>query len=333
MLEHVPEPAIVVLGAPGCGKSTLLRHFELENAQNMLAGLNGEADSSPPQFTLFLSLNSYKPARSGETLPLPKDWIAERWEKDHPDLPALESLLRQQRITLLLDALNEIPATRAEAIRLWKEFLSDPVQRYPGNRVIFSCRTLDYSATLSSKELRVPQTRIEPLSDGQVCQFIEAYCPDHGTALWRKLENTPQLEMLRFPYFLKLLIDQTQGGDVPAGRAALFTGFVRQALKREVEGDNPEFQPGELLEERDTQWLIQARGSKMPFKLPEVGILIPKLSHLAYRMQSQQMASEGGQVRVGYDEALAFLERSMTWTATKSSISTNSYKNTLPPAN
>ncbi|MGH8526068.1 MAG: formylglycine-generating enzyme family protein, partial [Gammaproteobacteria bacterium] len=87
-----------------------------------------------------------------------------------------------------------------------------------------------------------------------------------------------------------------------------FTGFVRQALKREVEGDNPLFQPGELLEERDTQWLIQARGSKMPFKLPEVGVLIPKLSHLAYRMQSQQTAGEGGQVRVGYDEALGLLD-------------------------
>lgn len=308
VLEHVGEPAIVVLGAPGCGKSTLLRHFELENGQNMLTRLNGEADSSPPHFTFFLSLNSYKPARSGDALPLPKDWIAERWEKDHPDLPALESLLQQQRITLLLDALNEIPAARAEAIRLWKDFLSDLARDYPDNRAIFSCRTLDYSATLSSKELRVPQTRIEPLSDGQVRQFIEAYCPDHGTALWQKLKNTPQLEMLRLPYFLKLLIDQTQGGDVPAGHAALFTGFVRQALKREVEGDNPQFQPGALLQERDTQWLIQAGGSKMPFKLPEVGILILKLSHLAYRMQSQQTAGEGGQVRIGYDEALALLE-------------------------
>ncbi|MGH8627577.1 MAG: hypothetical protein ACREYC_20685 [Gammaproteobacteria bacterium] len=87
----------------------------------------------------------------------------------------------------------------------------------------------------------MPQGRIEPLSDGQVRQFIEAYCPGHGAALWRKLEDTPKLEMLRLPYFLKLLIEQTQGGDVPAGRAALFTGFVRQALKREVEGDNPVF--------------------------------------------------------------------------------------------
>ena len=327
----MPEPAIVVLGAPGCGKSTLLRHFELENAQNMLARLNGEADSSVPQFTFFLSLNSYKPARSGDALPLPKDWIAERWGKDHPDLPALESLLQQQRITLLLDALNEIPAARAEAIGLWKDFLCDLARDYPGNRMIFSCRTLDYSAWLSSKELRVPQPRIDPLSDGQVRQFIDAYCPDHGAALWRNLENTPQLEMLRVPYFLKLLIEQTQGGNVPAGRAALFNGFVRQALKREVEGDNPLFQPGELLQERDTQWLIQASGSKMPFKLPEVGVLIPKLSRLAYRMQSEQTAGEGGQVRIGYDEALAFLEHGRDEDIVKAGVAIGVLEHDLEP--
>ena len=307
MLEHVPEPAIVVLGAPGCGKSTLLRHFELKNGQNMLANLNADSDAAPLQFTFFLSLNSYKPARSGDALPPPHDWLTQRWEQDHSDLPALESLMEQGRVTLLLDALNEIPAARAEAVPLWKDFLAGLARDYPGNRVIFSCRTLDYSATLSSKELRVPQVRIESLSDEQVREFIEVYCPNHAKALWVKLDGTPQLEMLRLPYFLKLLIEQARDGEIPAGRAALFTGFVREALKREVEGDNPLFQPGELLAERDILWLNQPRGAKAPFKLPEVGVLIPKLCHLAYQMQSQRTAGEGGQVRIEYDEALALL--------------------------
>ncbi|MGH8628930.1 MAG: hypothetical protein ACREYC_27980, partial [Gammaproteobacteria bacterium] len=55
VLEHVPEPAVVVLGAPGCGKSTLLRHFEMDNGKNMLARLNCEANSDPLHFTFFLS--------------------------------------------------------------------------------------------------------------------------------------------------------------------------------------------------------------------------------------------------------------------------------------
>ncbi len=51
----------------------------------------------------------------------------------------------------------------------------------------------------------------------------------------RTSQGTPQLEVLRSPYYLKLLVAQTTAGEIPAGRAALFTGFVRQALRREVE--------------------------------------------------------------------------------------------------
>ena len=247
VLDQVPNPAIVVLGPPGSGKSTLLRHYELDSAKAALEALNSEADAGGLPLTFFLPLNSYKPARSGDPLPLPRDWLAERWKVPGSELPLLDNLLRERRLILLLDALNEIPAARAEAIQLWKDFLGELARDYPGNRVIFSCRSLDYSAPLSSKDLPVPQVRIEPLSDRQVQQFLEAYCPEYSAILWKNLKGTPQLELLRSPYFLKLLVEQTQAGEVPEERAALFTGFVRQALKREVEGDNPLFQPSELL--------------------------------------------------------------------------------------
>jgi hypothetical protein len=289
VLDQVPDLAIVVLGPPGSGKSTLLRHYELGSAQTALEALNSGADAGGLPLTFFLPLNSYKPARSGDPLPLPKGWLAERWKVTGSELSLLDDLLREQRLILLLNALNEIPAARAEAIQLWKDFLSELARGYPGNRVIFSCRSLDYSAPLSSKDLRVPQVRIEPLSDEQVQQFLEAYCPDYSAILWKNLKGTPQLELLRSPYFLKLLVEQTQAGEVPEGRAALFTGFVRQALKREVEGDNPLFQPGELLHDRDIQRLNLARSWKTPFDLPERGVLISKLSHLAYHTKLQFM--------------------------------------------
>ena len=160
--------------------------------------------------------------------------------------------------------------------------------------------------TLSSKESPVPQVRIEALSDTQVQEFIERYCPEHAATLWQNLRDTPQLDLLRSPYYLKLLIAQTTAGEIPAGRAALFTGFVRQAIQREVEGDNPLFQPGDLLHARDVQRLIQARGWP-PCALPESGILFPRLSDLAFQMQTRRTAYEAAQVRVKYDEALAIL--------------------------
>ena len=187
----------------------------------------------------------------------------------------------------------------------WKEFLRQLERDFPGNRAVFSCRHLDYSVTLSSKELPVPQVRIEPLSNAQVQEFVTVYCPEHGATLWQNLAGTPQLEVLRSPYYLKLLVAQTTAGEIPAGRAALFTGFVRQALRREVSA-NALWQPHGLLHERDALRLNDLR-SWPPYELPERGILIPKLSALAFQMQSQREANEAAQVRIPYDEALAIL--------------------------
>jgi hypothetical protein len=305
VLARVPEPAVVVLGPPGSGKSTLLRHYELDCAHAALAGQAGDDLSTTP-LTFFVSLSDYKPASANAPLPLPQDWLTAQWAARYPDLPGLAVLLRQRRLTLLLDALNEIPYAGAEPVRLWKDFLRQLARDYAGNRVVFSCRHLDYSVTLSSKELPVPQVRIESLSDAQVQEFITLYCPEHGATLWQNLKDTAQLALLRSPYYLKLLVAQTTAGEIPAGRAALFTGFVRHALQREVAGDNPLLQADALLHARDVQRLVQVH-TWPPFELPERGILIRKLSELAFQMQTQRTVNEAAQVRVTYDAALAIL--------------------------
>ena len=275
VLARVPEPAVVVLGPPGSGKSTLLRHYELDCAHAALAGQAG-ADLSQTPLTFFVSLYDYKPASADVPLPLPQDWLAAQWAARYPDLPGLDVLLRARRLTLLLDALNEIPYAGAEPVRLWKDFLRQLARDYTGNRVVFSCRHLDYSVTLSSKDLPVPQVRIEPLSDAQVQEFLTLYCPEHGATLWQNLQGTPQLDLLRSPYYLKLLVAQTTAGEIPAGRAALFTGFVRQALRREVESDNALLQPDALLHARDVQRLVQVRtmapvrAARERYPVPEV---------------------------------------------------------------
>jgi formylglycine-generating enzyme required for sulfatase activity len=306
VLAQVPEPAVVVLGPPGSGKSTLLRHYELDCARAALAGQAGD-DLSQTPLTFFVSLYDYKPASADAPLPLPQDWLAAQWAARYPDLPGLDVLLRQRRLTLLLDALNEIPYAGAEPVRLWKDFLRQLARDYAGNRVVFSCRHLDYSVTLSSRDLPVPQVRIEPLSDAQVQEFLTLYCPEHGATLWQNLQGTPQLDLLRSPYYLKLLVAQTTAGEIPAGRAALFTGFVRHALRREVESDNALLQADALLHARDVQRLVQAHPWP-PFELPARGLLIPKLSALAFQMQMQRAVNEAAQVRIAYDEALAMLD-------------------------
>lgn len=301
LLNQVEDPAVVVLGSPGCGKSTLLRRLELELAQK------GLTDPEQP-VTFFIQLNHYK-GRGQEPPPDPETWLAERWSARHPDLPPFSDLLKTGRMILLLDALNEMPtpntAALHDAVLGWKGFLELVVSDHPGTRVVFTCRALDYSASLSSPALRVPQVVVEPLTDEQVAQFLGKQSPDQGARIWGQIKGTPQLELLRSPYFLSLLTDQVEAtGEIPQGRAGLFTGFVRQALRREVERGNPLFFPNGLLTERDirriTQW-----SWKTGWDLPERGVLVPKLAALAFAMQSE--GGGGGQVRVEYDEALELL--------------------------
>lgn len=307
VLGQVPEQAIVLLGPPGSGKSTLLRHFELECARAALDG-NAEHSITTTPLTFFIQLNDYRAKNPHDPMPDPKDWLAERWADQWPQLPALNTLLQEQRLTLLVDALNEMPYPGPEPVQRWKDFLRQLAQDHPKTRVVFSCRRLDYSASLSSNDFPVPQVRIELLSDEQIQSFLEVYCPAFGEQLWGNLKDSPQFEVLRSPYYLKLLVQQTSAGEIPAGRAALFTGFVRQALNREVVGDHALFRADELLHARDIQRLTLASTWKNPFALPERGRLIPKLSLLAFQMQIHQSATEGGQVRVDYDEAVDMLD-------------------------
>lgn len=304
LLDAIEDPAMVLLGPPGCGKSTLLRRLDLDLARR---GLEGEDD----RLTFFIQLNQYKGATPSEPPPSPEAWLSERWSARHPELPSLEEVLQEGRMVLLLDALNEMPTTDATELRCavlgWKTFLERLMTDHPGNRVVFSCRSLDYSAPLSTSSLRVPQVVIEPFTDKQVELFLLKQSPDKGASIWSKLRGTPQLKLMRSPYFLSLLVEQVESSsEMPKGRAGLFTGFVRQSLRREIQRDNPLFAADGLLTERDVRRVTQWKW-KSNFELPERGPLVPKLVGLAFGMQDQSATGGAAQVSIDLDKALELL--------------------------
>jgi formylglycine-generating enzyme required for sulfatase activity len=329
VLANAPAQALVLLGPPGSGKSTLLRNFELECAQKALRE-DGKRDITKAPLSLFVPLGQYR-AKPGKGLPEPKEWLSEKWAQQNPELVfealkqdglrrgvkgwakadlkrAFEILLKERELTLLLDGLNEIPSTRRnKPVERWKGFLAE--LKYHGKvRVVFSCRSLDYSAPLASKELPVPHVRIELLSDKQVKRFLKLYFPKHAASLWKKLQGTPQLDLFRSPYYLKMLVEQAADGEIPQGRSQLFTGFIRQALRREVASDNELFLLDELIQGQDRLRLSHGAW-ETPFELPEGGILFPQLSHLAFEMQTRRPNKEAAQVRIKYAEALNILGR------------------------
>ncbi|MFI0609454.1 MAG: SUMF1/EgtB/PvdO family nonheme iron enzyme [Anaerolineae bacterium] len=305
VLAAAADPALVLLGAPGSGKSTLMRRLEMDLAAE---GLRGEGDP----VTFFVRLAGYKPAAADAEVPAPLDWLAAEWSARNPNLPPLTDFLGLRPLLLLLDGLNEMPHESPrvyhQRVGAWRGFLQEMSARYPGTRALISCRSLDYSAPLSSSALRVPQVQVEPLDDAQIKAFLERHLGAGGPALWTLLEGTPQLDVLRIPYFLRLLADQAEAGEPPNGRAALFTGFVRQGLRRELERGNPLFLPDGLLTERDCARLTNAQQWRTAWELPERGKLVPKLATLAHGMQTAHRAAAGAQARLPYDEVLALLD-------------------------
>jgi hypothetical protein len=307
VLVEAQEPALVLLGPPGCGKSTLLRRLELDLAIDALDALRAAEHEQAP-LSFFVPLNRYRPTRPGEALPAPADWLAQEWAQRYPQLPALGELLQSARLVLLLDAVNELPhadeADYRERIACWRDFLNELPA---GTRTIFSCRSLDYSAPLSTPAAPVTHVRIEQLGDPQVEEFLTLHDADRGPALWQQLRGTPQLDLFRSPFYLRLLLAQAgEDGTALSGKAALFTGFVRQALRREIDADNPLFRPGVLLGKRDLARIIGPQW-RNAIDLPSCAPLLPALCQLAFALQARRAPGEASRVRVPYDDALELL--------------------------
>ena len=294
LLDKITDRAVVLLGKPGSGKTTLLRRLQLEEAWEELDNGSGRA-------TFFISLNGYRAARPDDPLPDPLTWLAAQWHIRYPSLPPFEALFHAGRLRLLLDGLNEMPHRDKEDYRSrignWQQFLQQTA--HYGNTVLFSCRSLDYSAPLNSEAVPVRQVNVEPLTPGQIEAYLNLHLGERAGPVWATLRRAEeQLRLFSAPFFLRLLADEVAvTGEVPAGQAALLTGFVRRALKREIERGQRLFAPDSLLSETDVQQVIQDQWPA-PTSLPVQGPLIPQLSALAYNMQDGRRAGEGGQVRV-----------------------------------
>lgn len=298
VLDQAPESALVVLGSPGAGKTTLLRRLELDIA---VAGLRGDAG----RLSFFVPLQGYR----GDVEP--QAWLLGRWSERHPDLPPLTDLLRQYDVVFLLDGLNEMPAAdESEYRRLvdrWRAFLLDQSAFRPGARAIFTCRTLEYGAPLSSADHPVPQIVVQSMDDEAVRDFLRKHCPVQADAVWRSLSHSRAGDPIRVPYLLAMLAQQAAAeGAAATGTASLFTGFVREAIRREVERRNPRFDPGNALSRADYRRVLNPDAWPGPYDLPDDGPLEPALRRLAMGMR---VGDEGqsGQLRVKTARAVELL--------------------------
>jgi formylglycine-generating enzyme required for sulfatase activity len=220
---------LILLAQPGAGKTTVLQRIALDKA---LARLAEERTALTP---LFVRLSDQGVAES------PRTFLARIWREAMPGASVdgeaeLRDALRQGRLCLLVDALNEARSENyRERMVDWREFAA---ALPAGNKLVFSCRKLDYNG-----ELAVQQVEIDPLSAAQIEEFALLYLgADKGAAFWSALRNrhADLLELAETPYYLHMLVEVYDGrGDLPPHRARLFEQFVMQLFDREQRKRHP----------------------------------------------------------------------------------------------
>jgi len=217
--------ALVLLGEPGAGKTTVLYKLALDAARQRLTAGTG-------RLPLYLALADYRDYAS------PHDFVATAGRQYLGD--DVTDRLRRGDLLLLCDALNEMPfrddRDYRERVGAWRRFVGD----WPGNQVLFTCRSRDYSEPLG-----LHQVEIERLDDARVRDFLGKYlAADRAQDAWAHLDGNPLLELVRNPYYLSMLAYLlASGGAWPTSRAALFQAFVDLLLAREGTRQHPDW-PG-----------------------------------------------------------------------------------------
>lgn len=211
------QETLVLLGPPGSGKTTTLERLMLDATHRRLTEGKGP-------LPLLLPLTEYNRAYSS-----PYAFLAAKWEQNI-GTANLKQRLQQGQLFLLCDGLNEMPSQDGRDYRArvgeWRQF----VRTWPGNRMVFTCRSQD-----DSDLLELPQVEIQPLDDRRIQDFLQRYLvQDLATQAWLRLNNTPLLALVRNPYYLTMLAFViAQHNQWPANRARLFDGFVESLLRRE----------------------------------------------------------------------------------------------------
>ncbi|MDY7077919.1 MAG: NACHT domain-containing protein [Chloroflexota bacterium] len=257
----------VLLGEPGAGKTTVLRKVALGAARARLR------DESAP-VPLFVHLGAYRGTES------PFDFLARQWRARIGTDFGLA--LQEGSVFLLLDGLNEMGRTGyLERLAAWRNF----AREWEGTRIIFTCRTLDYSLSLP-----LQQVEISRLDDERVRDFLIRYVPDQAELLWEGLTRGrgDLLDLVRNPFLLALLTWIYASADdkrLPPNRGQLLGSLVARLLEREQLRTHPAVEVISSLDtilEQTITFFVQADFQTQPIErgLGEVVIATAKwVSH------------------------------------------------------
>jgi len=206
---------VVILGEPGSGKTQTLRAIAKPLYTTALS------DPAAP-IPLMIRLGKWvEPEMPFETF----------MREELGELGAcLDELFTEKRAALLLDGLDQLPASQKQ--RKYPD-LERFVKAQPDIMVVVTCREANYTV-----DLRLSQVLIRPLDQLRIRDFAMRALGDtaRGSEFFNLLSRDQQLlQLARNPYMLRMLLDifiQFKG-TLPENRGQLFSQFVNVLLTRE----------------------------------------------------------------------------------------------------
>nr|WP_246581016.1 NACHT domain-containing protein [Deinococcus aestuarii] len=219
----------VLLGESGSGKTTTLWRIALDHAHRWLGGQTSYAP-------VLVDLKHWTPDTPIRHL------IARAFTHVNADQDAVNALLQGGQLLLLLDGLNELPASPAERGQAQRDIHAF-FQGLGEHRVVVSCRTPDFEPAFIAADQEHPPVTYETarLSAAQVHDYVIRRFPgDHDCAqalltqlriddraLWDNAASF--VHLARLPLHLQLLVEDFMAtGEVPRNKGTLLQRLIRR---------------------------------------------------------------------------------------------------------
>lgn len=234
------EP-IIVLGEPGSGKSVTLRNMALRITRQQI-----EKDPIWPIIPIYLQLGAYNQSDENgnpiDVLGFIKEQLRGVIPGGHNIVESIESVLRERRAVILLDAMDEMPAKDfpQRSIKI-KNFMMEFGKT---NKIIVACRQREYTGELPHSELIIRGFDIKKIREyldkswnlyhKHFLSPQERYT-SYGKYIEISQKKHPLFDFASNPFFLKLLTRYffTHGGTLPTSQAEILGSYINEKIQRE----------------------------------------------------------------------------------------------------
>jgi predicted NACHT family NTPase len=214
------QDKLLVLGKPGAGKTTFLKHIALQCCDRKIL---------PNYLPVFVALKAF--ADRAESISLLDYIIQDLGSWDIHDYE-IEGLLKERRILLLLDGLDEV---RGRDLHNVNQQIQSFTDNFHGNRFIVTCRLAAQEYVFEKfTEVEVADFNEHQIESFSRNWFFHKETPEKAERLLERLHQNPRIqELATNPLLLTLLclVFEAQS-DFPASRAELYEDGVNTLLRK-----------------------------------------------------------------------------------------------------